>query len=41
MVVSPHVETLFEEFVGKDAGLGKAVHAHSNFNVDPPLVIDG
>jgi hypothetical protein len=39
-VKSTSVETLFEKFVSKDSGLWKAIHAHSNFNVYPPLVID-
>ncbi len=39
MVIPLCVETLFEQFVCKNAGLGETIHAHSNFNIYPALVI--
>ena len=35
LIVALSVETLFEELVGKNAGLGEAVHAHLDFDIDP------
>jgi hypothetical protein len=40
LVVALFGQSLFEELVGNDAGLGEAVHSFSNFNVDPSFVID-
>ncbi len=40
MVVPLHVDSLFEYFVGKDAGLGKAIHTHLDFDVHPTLLIN-
>ena len=40
LVVTPFGQSLFEELVGNDAGLGEAVHAFSNFDIDPSVVID-
>ncbi len=40
MIVSLCIESLFKEFVGKDASLGKAVHTRLDFDVHPTLVID-
>ncbi len=40
MVVPLCIELLFEYFVGKDAGLGKAVHTHLDFDIHPTLFIN-
>jgi hypothetical protein len=40
MIVPLQVELLFRWFVGKDAGLGKAIHTHLDFDVHPTLFID-
>jgi len=40
LVVTPFGQSLFEELVGDDAGLGEAVHAFSNFDIDPSVVVD-
>ncbi len=40
MVIPLSLETLFEQFVCKNAGLGETVHAHSDFNIYPALVFN-
>jgi hypothetical protein len=40
LVVSLFGESLLEELVGDDAGLGEAIHPFSNFDIDPSFVID-
>ncbi len=40
MVIPLCIETLFKKFVYKNASLGETVHAHSDFNIYPALVID-
>jgi hypothetical protein len=39
LVVALGIEALFEELVGKNAGLGEAVHAHLDFDVDPSVLV--
>jgi hypothetical protein len=34
------VETLFKKFVCKNAGLGETIHAHSDYDIYPALVIN-
>ena len=38
LVVAMFAKSFLEEFVGKDTGLGKAIHAFADFNVDVVLV---
>jgi hypothetical protein len=40
LVVTLFGQSLFEELVGNDAGLGEAVHAFSNFDIYPSLFVD-
>ncbi len=40
LVVTSFGHLLFEELVDDDAGLGEAVHAFSNFDIDPSIVVD-
>jgi hypothetical protein len=40
LVVTLFGQSLFEELVGNDAGLGEAVYAFSNFIVDPFFFVD-
>ena len=40
LVISFGREAFFEELVGKDAGLGEAVHPFSDFDVDPSFFVD-
>jgi hypothetical protein len=40
VVIPFRIETLFELLVGKDSGLGKAVHSHSDFDIHPSFVVD-
>jgi len=40
LVVALCGQSLFEELVGDDAGLGEAVHSFSNFNVHPSFFVD-
>jgi hypothetical protein len=40
LVITPFGQSLFEELVGNDAGLGEAIHALTNFDVDPSDVVD-
>jgi hypothetical protein len=40
LVVTPLGQSLFEELVGDDAGLGEAVHAFLNFNIDSSVLVD-
>ena len=40
LVISLFGQSLFEELVGNDAGLREAVHAFSNFDIDPSLFVD-
>ncbi len=40
LVVTLFGQSLFEELVGDDAGLGEAVHAIANFRIDPSFVIN-
>ena len=37
MIVASGVQTLFEETVGKDSGLGQTINAATNFKVDPAV----
>ncbi len=38
LVIIPFRQSLFEELVGNDAGLGETIHALANFNIDPSVV---
>ena len=40
LVISLFGQSLFAELVGDDAGLREAVHAFSNFDIDPSLFVD-
>ena len=40
LVITPFGQLLFEELVGDDAGLGEAIHALTNFDIDPSVVVD-
>jgi hypothetical protein len=40
LVINPFGQSLFEELVGDDAGLGEAIHAIANFDIDPSVVVD-
>jgi hypothetical protein len=40
LVVTLFGQSLFEELVGDDAGLGEAVHAFANFDIDPSFYVD-
>jgi len=40
LVVALFGQSLFEELVGNDAGLGEAIHSFSNFNVYPSFFVD-
>jgi len=40
LVVTSFEHSLFEELVGNDAGLGEAVHAFLNFDIDPSIIVD-
>ena len=40
LVVSFFGKALFEELVGKDAGLGEAIHPLADFNVYPSVFVN-
>jgi len=40
LVVTLFGQSLFEELVGDNAGLGEAIHAFANFNIDSSFVVD-
>ena len=40
LVITFGGEAFFKELVGKDAGLGQAVHPFSDFDIDPSFIID-
>ena len=40
LVITPFGQFLFKELVGDDAGLGEALHAFPNFDIDPSVVVD-
>ncbi len=40
LVITPFGQSLFKELVGDDAGLEEAIHAFTNFNIDPSVVVD-
>jgi len=40
LVVTFFGESLLEELVGNDAGLGEAVHSFPNFDVDPSVFVN-
>ena len=39
LVVTSFGHSLFEELVGDDAGLREAIHAFSNFDIDPSIIV--
>ena len=41
MIVTSGVQTLFEETVSEDSGLGQAVNAATNFEINPAVVCEG
>jgi hypothetical protein len=40
LVVTLFEQSLFEEWIGNDAGLGEAVHAFSTFDIETSVVVD-
>ncbi len=40
LVITPFGQSLFEELVGNDAGLGEAIHAFTNLDIDPSVIVD-
>ena len=41
MIVASGVQTLFEETVSEDSGLGQAINAATNFEINPAVVSEG
>jgi hypothetical protein len=40
MMIPFCIQIFLEEFVGQYAGLGKTIHAHFDFHIDPSLLVN-